>query len=124
MSNAARVESYEEEIQRIQNRAQSVTESAVQSAKSGPELLAKVDSRAGRLASYEMPSEAGAFMEAVASGSVDIERARDLVTAFMRLSTYERNANPTDGTDGEADDAQTPEPAASSQDDLSPFDRA
>ena len=99
-------------------------ESAVQSAKSGPELLAKVGSRAGRLASYEMPSEAGAFMEAVASGDVDLEQARDLVTAFMRLSTYERNTNTANGADGETADATSAEPTASSQDDLSPLDRA
>lgn len=99
-------------------------ESAVQSAKSGPELLAKVGSRAGRLASYEMPSEAGAFMEAVASGDVDLEQARDLVTAFMRLSTYERNTDTTGGADGETAVATSAKPTASSQDDLFPDDRA
>ena len=100
-------------------------ESAVQSAKSGPELLAKVGSRAGRLAGYEIPSEAGPFMEAVASKGVPLEQARDLVTAFMRLSTYERSDATTDTPP--ADDAdQQPDTDAPgiSDDDLSPFDRA
>lgn len=63
-------------------------ESAVQSAKSGPELLAKVGSRAGRLAGYEMPPEAAGFMEAVAAETIPLDQARDLVTAFMRLGTW------------------------------------
>ena len=77
-------------------------ESAVQSAKSGPEMLAKVGSRAGRLAGFEMPSEAGDFMEAVASGTIDREQARDLVTAFMRLSTWAPASSPA--TDAETED--------------------
>lgn len=68
-------------------------ESAVQSAKNGPELLAKVGSRAGRLAGYEMPPEAADFMEAVASGTIPITQARDLVTAFMRLGTWTPRAD-------------------------------
>ena len=71
-------------------------ESAVQSAKSGPELLAKVGSRAGRLGGYEMPPEAADFMEAVARGGEDgvaLEQARDLVTAFMRLGTWTPKAD-------------------------------
>ena len=78
-------------IKEYKQRALVEFESAVQSAKSGPELLAKVGSRAGRLAGYEIPPEATEFMEAVASWGNDREKlalARDLVTAFMRLGTW------------------------------------
>lgn len=74
-------------------------ESAVQSAKNGPELLAKVGSRAGRLAGYEMPPEAADFMEAVASGLIPIAQARDLVTAFMRLGTWTPKADRSTASD-------------------------
>ena len=78
-------------------------ESAVQSAKSGPELLAKVGSRAGRLAGFEMPPEASEFMDAVASWNKDPEKlalARDLVTAFMRIRKEKRSrALPTASVD-------------------------
>lgn len=84
-------------VQEYKQRALVEFESAVQSAKSGPELLAKVGSRAGRLGGVEMPVEAGPFMEAVASGDVELDRARDLVTAFMRLSTYDRSAGSPEG---------------------------
>ncbi len=106
-------------------------ESAVQSAKSGPELLAKVGSRAGRLAAFEMPSEAGPFMEAVATGDaaggIALGQARDLVTAFMRLSTYDRSASAASSaadkpTPPSAAGKPTPAPTANA--DLFPDDRA
>lgn len=81
-------------------------ESAVHSAKSGPEMLAKVGSRAGRLTGFDLPPEAGLFMETVASWGKDQEKlaiARDLVTAFMRLSTWkpktDRPTSPEPTTD-------------------------
>ena len=93
-------------------------ESAVQSAKTGPEMLAKVGSRAGRLAAFEMPAEAGLFMEAVASGEVGLEPARDLVTAFMRLSTYDRST--ASGSETDAPAAPDAPPPAEPQNDLFP----
>ncbi|MEM1044341.1 MAG: hypothetical protein AAGI91_17165 [Bacteroidota bacterium] len=103
-------------------------ESAVQSAKSGPELLAKVGSRAGRLAGFDMPAKAGAFMEAVASWGDDqqkLAQARDLVTAFMRLSTYDSSTSAPAGDEARQPDGDAPEtaPEASSQNDLFPDDR-
>ena len=86
-------------------------ESAVQSAKSGAELLAKVGSRAGRLAGYEMPPEAAPFMEAVAvgdgEGGIPIGQARDLVTAFMRLGTWTTKRDPGDDSAGEASNSSS-----------------
>lgn len=74
-----------------QQRILAEFESAVQSAKNGPQLLAKVGSRVGRLGNVHMPPEAMRFMDAVASGpgedGLPIEVARDLVTAYMRLDT-------------------------------------
>lgn len=98
-------------------------ESAVQSAKSGPELLAKVGSRAGRLGGFEMPPEAGPFMEAVASGAVGRDQARDLITAFMRLGTWTPKPDAAAGppTPTPATAAPTALPAGP-QDDLFPDD--
>ncbi len=84
-------------------------ESAVQSAKSGPELLAKVGSRAGRLAGYEMPPEAADFMEAVASESIPLGQARDLVTAFMRLGTWKPKADRPQTNGDEGGDPPSPD---------------
>lgn len=93
-------------------------ESAVQSAKSGPELLAKVGSRAGRLTGFDLPPEAAPFMEAVASDDIDLDDARSLVTAFMRLSTYKPKEEASSNTDG-----SDPEPTRP-QVDLFPDDRS
>lgn len=101
-------------VDEYKQRALVEFESAVQSAKNGPELLAKVGSRAGRLSGYEIPSDAGLFMEAVASGALPIEQARDLVTAFMRLSTYVRKPERSDA------EPETAEPAESAPNDGMP----
>ena len=111
--------------QEYKQRALVEFESAVQSAKSGPEMLAKVGSRAGRLAAFEMPAEAGPFMEAVASGTVGLDAARDLVTAFMRLSTYDRSVSPAasgpePGDTPAASDTTPPASPASRPNDLFP----
>ena len=115
------------DVREYKQRILVVFESAVQSAKSGPELLAKVGSRAGRLAGFEMPPEAGDFMEAVASGEIDREQARDLVTAFMRLGTWPSKSAPAkDDSKPEATDdkpSTVPEPTGP-ENDLSPDDLA
>ncbi len=85
-------------------------ESAVQSAKNGPELLAKVGSRAGRLTGFDLPPEAGAFMEAVAAETIALGDAQNLVTAFMRLGTW----TPKSERGGAADAASSAADAAGS----------
>ena len=106
------------EIDDYKQRALVEFESAVQSAKSGPELLAKVGSRAGRLTGFDLPPESAPFMEAVASESITIDDARSLVTAFMRLSTWKPKNETSDGTDDSTSDSTPPHV------DLSPDDRS
>ncbi|HLA63583.1 MAG TPA: hypothetical protein VK610_04100 [Rhodothermales bacterium] len=87
-------------------------ESAIQSARSGPELLAKVGSRVGRLTGFDFPAEAREFMEAVAAGApggLSLADAQDLTMAFLRLSSRRLKAsvvNEGDDTEGAAPDEE------------------
>lgn len=100
-------------VKEYKQRALVEFESAVQSAKSGPELLAKVGSRAGRLAGYEMPPEAADFMEAVAAETIPLAQARDLVTAFMRLGTWKPKDDRGDGGNTSLDSNDSAPPSGS-----------
>lgn len=68
-------------------------ESAIGSAKSGPDLISRLSIMAGRITKQEIKPEAIPFMEAVAlgeeAGGIDREKAKQLITAFMRVSTYD-----------------------------------
>lgn len=64
-------------------------ESIVQSAKTGPELIARLNAQVGRLTMQDIHPEAQSFLTAVANEQIQIEDARHLITAFMRLSTYQ-----------------------------------
>lgn len=68
-------------------------ESAIGSAKSGPDLISRLSTMAGRITKQEIRPEAIPFMEAVAlgeeSGGIDRDTAKQLVTAFMRVSSYD-----------------------------------
>jgi len=64
-------------------------ESIVQSAKTGPELVARLNAQVGRLTMQDIHPEAQPFLTAVANEQIQIEDARHLITAFMRLSTYQ-----------------------------------
>jgi hypothetical protein len=67
-------------------------ESTIGSAKSGPDLISRLSTMAGRITKQEIRPEAIPFMEAVAlgeqQGGIDRETAKQLITAFMRVSSY------------------------------------
>jgi hypothetical protein len=68
-------------------------ESTIGSAKTGPDLISRLSTIAGRITKQEIKPEAIPFMEAVAlgkdAGGIDTDTAKQLITAFMRVSTYD-----------------------------------
>ena len=72
-------------------------ESTIGSAKSSPALLSQLGTIAGRLTHREISPEAGDFMEAVLTGDVPMDDAKNLITAFMRLSTFKSKTAETLG---------------------------
>lgn len=79
-------------------------ESTVGSAKSSAALLSQLGTIAGRLTHREIKPEAGEFMEAVLTGDVSINDAKNLITAFMRLSTFKTTTSDALGEVHEDDD--------------------
>lgn len=69
-------------------------ESTIGSTKSSTALFQQLGSIAGRLVKRDISSASGRFMEAVFTGEIDVEDAKNMITAFMRLSTY--TEKPTD----------------------------
>lgn len=67
-------------------------EGTIRSAKSGTALLSQLSTIAGRITKREIDSRALPFMEAVALGEqedgIALSTAQELITAFMRVSTY------------------------------------
>ncbi|MFN4085862.1 MAG: type I-PGING CRISPR-associated protein Cas8c/Csp2 [Spirosomataceae bacterium] len=60
-------------------------ESAAFSAKTTDALFAQLMTRVGRLSGLDAPEGATEFMEATLSGAVTLEKAKNMVIAFMRL---------------------------------------
>lgn len=89
-------------LQEYKNRILVQFESTILSAKSPVALLSQMNIISGRLTGFEIGSEAGLFMETVASWSPTKDNtslAQELVTAFMRLSSYVVHDKP-DNSDG------------------------
>jgi len=63
-------------------------ESIVDSAKNNRDLIARLNSQVGRFTMWDIPSNAEPFLTAVTNDQVDRQDAKDLIKAFMRLSTY------------------------------------
>ena len=85
-------------------------ESTIGSAKSSAALLSQLGTIAGRLTHREIKPEAGEFMEAVLTGDISLEQAKNLITAFMRLSTFKSKVTEPLG-EPIADDDDTTEAA-------------
>lgn len=68
-------------------------ESIINSAENGTELVSRLNSQVGRLTMRDISVDAEPFLKAVANDTINIEDARHLITAFMRLSTYQTNKN-------------------------------
>lgn len=101
-------------------------ESNARGAKTGHDLLAQLGTVTGRLTRREVYAEAGPFMEAVALGAADggigLEKAKNLVIAFMRLSTRSVSKAPiqTDADALTAAPAPDEAPSTSTADDPMP----
>jgi len=64
-------------------------ESAIMSATSPEEMLARISVRAGRLLQGDVPGEAEPFFTATATGSITYTQAQHLIIAFLRLRTID-----------------------------------
>jgi hypothetical protein len=60
-------------------------ESSIFSARSGDALIANVMTRAGRMICMDAPEEATLFIEKACSGELNLEQAKNLLIAFLRL---------------------------------------
>ena len=68
-------------------------ESIVGSAQNGAELMSRLNSQAGRITLYDPFSTVDLFVKEVVSEGITFQDAQHLVTAFMRLSSYDPNEN-------------------------------
>jgi hypothetical protein len=64
-------------------------ESIINSSENGVELVSRLNSQIGRLTMQDIHSGATLFLKEVSNNTISIEDAKHLVTAFMRLSTYD-----------------------------------
>ena len=63
-------------------------ESTIFSAKSGDALVAQVMVRAGRLSNSDAPADVALYIEETSSGNLPLDKAKNLLVAFMRLKVY------------------------------------
>lgn len=70
-------------------------ESIINSAKSNQELVSRLNAQVGRLTFQDISQQASLFLKEVANDKIELEEAAHLITAFMRLSSYEaKNETP------------------------------
>lgn len=74
-------------------------ESIVQSAKVSTELIARLNSQVGRLTMQDIPADAEPFLMAVMNDEINLEDAKNLITAFMRISPFPGNTGTTEKVD-------------------------
>ena len=78
-------------------------ESTIGSAKTGPELISRLSTIAGRITKQEIRPGAIPFMEAVAlgpdAGGIGPDTAKQLITAFMRVSSFDGSKAKDKGND-------------------------
>ncbi len=88
------------------NRILTQLESSIGSAKTGPELIARLSTIVGRASGLDFTDDARPFMHAVVAGeAIDIDTARQLAMAFMRLMSPKQTDNPGADADPENDEA-------------------
>jgi len=80
-------------IKEYKHRVLLQLESIVQSAKVNTELIARLNTQVGRLTMHDIPADAEPFLLAVMNNEIDIEDAKYLITAFMRVSPFNSNSN-------------------------------
>lgn len=76
---------YNEKRKALKSKALIELESAAFSAKTTDALFAQLMTRVGRLSGLDAPEGATDFMEATLSGDVTLEKAKNMIIAFMRL---------------------------------------
>lgn len=75
----------EQRLRKAKAKALTELESSIFSARSGAALIAHVMTRAGRWVGLDAPEAAGLFMEKTCSGELDLEQAKNLLVAFLRI---------------------------------------
>ena len=94
-------------------------ESMLRDCSDGPEMLARLSVQVGRLTGSSFPEEAQLFFDAVTTGQIGIEDARNVLFAYMRLrspSKQPANDKPAndknDKSDAQLDGAEATDPLA------------
>jgi hypothetical protein len=99
---AARQDTKEQKGEKVKKAKAKVLielESSAMGARTPTALLAQVITRAGRLSGTDAPSAASTYMDAVATGELNLETAKQLMIAFARLSTYKDSNDKFTGKD-------------------------
>lgn len=92
--------SFHEKKNALKSKVLIELESAAFSAKTTDALLAQLTTRVGRLSGLDAPEGATEFMEATLSGEVTLEKAKNMIIAFMRLrNKKESKDNPQSNID-------------------------
>ena len=93
-------------------------ESMLYDCDSGPELIARISVQVGRLTGADFPKEAQLYFDQTTAGDLDLEEARNLLVAYMRLrggpsetETSEESTTQADGA-GESTSAMMPDSSA------------
>lgn len=81
-----------DELNALKSKVLIEFESTIFSAKTGDALIAQVMVRAGRLFNSDAPADAVRYMEETASGNLPLDKAKNLLVAFMRLNTYKEKS--------------------------------
>ncbi len=76
-------------------------ESIIHSAKTNQQLIARLNAQVGRLTFQDIDSRASLFLREVVSEKIGLEEAQHLITAFMRLSSYDPNEHKNDKSEME-----------------------
>lgn len=93
-SNESGASASPQKVQEAKAKVLIELESAMISARTPQAMLALLAGRTLRLMQSEAPQEAMPFITATATGKLEPETARHLVTAFMRVSTFQKRAAP------------------------------
>ena len=111
--NAAKQEDAEDQskgresqgVKKYKHRVLLQLESIIQSAKSGSELAARLNAQVGRLTMQDIDSAAQPFLIAVINDQILLDDAQNLITAFMRLSTFQAGVTTDESSDFLADES-------------------
>jgi hypothetical protein len=109
-------------VEEYKGRIMVQLESTALGARSPAALLAQLGGITGRYTGRDVDYEGGVFMEAVATGEVPLDEAKQLVTAFMRLRTNPRKADASGITGAENGEEAAEAASESTAEDELPVD--